>query len=163
MPTATARRHHGGFTLLELMIAAVIVALLAGIAIPSYRQYVLRTHRAMARATLVDIAAKLEVEALKNRRYPSDFDFYLRRGNGDSTLLGEDEFGIDRHGRLLADGVSDPASLYAIRLVATARTFELTATAQHDQAADTRCRVLVLTSAGMRRALPDNHPECWSR
>lgn len=163
VPTAANRRHAAGFTLLELMIAAAIVALLAGIAIPSYQQYVLRTQRAVARAALVDIAAKMEVEALKTRSYPTNFDFYLRRGSGDSALLGEVEIGIDRRGRFIAEGLSDPASIYSIRLTATARAFELVATAQHDQAADTRCSALVLTSTGMRSALPGNRPECWSR
>lgn len=163
MPSVVRRRRLAGFTLLELMAAVAIVVVLASLAIPGYRQYVLRAQRSVARAALVDIAAKLEVEALQHRRYPSNFDFYLRRGDGDSGLLGEVEIGLDRRGRFIAEGLSDPASIYSIRLNRTDRTFELRATAQHDQTADRRCQVLILNSTGLRSALPGNAPECWSR
>ena len=45
-----------GFGLLELMIALLVVAVLLGFAIPSYRQYVSRAHRAEAVRTLLAAA-----------------------------------------------------------------------------------------------------------
>ena len=49
-----------GFTLIELMIVIVIVAVLAAIAMPSYRQYVLRSHRTEATRTLLNVAVAQE-------------------------------------------------------------------------------------------------------
>lgn len=37
-------RKHAGITLIELMIAVAIVAILAGVAYPSYMQYVLTAY-----------------------------------------------------------------------------------------------------------------------
>ena len=58
-----------GFSLLELMIAVVIVGILATIAIPSYRDYVARGKRAAARAGLLEAAAFLERSFTTNGCY----------------------------------------------------------------------------------------------
>ena len=58
-----------GFTLIELMIVIVIVAVLAAIAMPSYRQYVLRTHRTEAKRSLLNVAVAQEKFYLQNNTY----------------------------------------------------------------------------------------------
>jgi type IV pilus assembly protein PilE len=49
-----------GFTLIELMIVVMIVAVLAAIAFPSYTHYMDRGKRAEGRAMLMDAASKME-------------------------------------------------------------------------------------------------------
>jgi type IV pilus assembly protein PilE len=63
------RRRAGGFTLIELMIAVVIIAILAAVALPNYRQYVIRGNRSAAQAQMMDIANREQQFLLMNRAY----------------------------------------------------------------------------------------------
>lgn len=49
-----------GFTLIELMIVVVIVAFLTTVALPTYRNFIVRTNRAEAVADLSELASWLE-------------------------------------------------------------------------------------------------------
>ncbi len=53
-------RREQGFSLIELMIAVVIIGILAGIAYPNYMEYLARGKRAEAKAALMDGAQRLE-------------------------------------------------------------------------------------------------------
>lgn len=53
-------RTQKGFTLLELMIVVVIVALLAAVAIPNYQSYMIKTRRATAAGCLLEMSQALE-------------------------------------------------------------------------------------------------------
>lgn len=153
------------------MIAVVIVGILAAIALPSYRSYVLRSNRALVRAMLVDIAAKMEVEALRTGSYPGNFDFYLTDTAG--SLLNEGGFFITSRGVIVGDSVDEgyERAIYEIELDtptpsapgAAVRSFTLTASAVHGQRDDVDCRMFSLSSAGLRSPQPTSSEDCWGR
>jgi len=64
-----------GFTLIELMVTVLIVAILAAIAVPSYRQYLIRAHRAAAKEAMMDIASRQQQFLLAHRSYADKSSF----------------------------------------------------------------------------------------
>ncbi len=68
----TSTRRNRGFTLIELMIVVMVIAVLAGIAYPSYKNHVLKGHRAAAQAFLMDAAQRQQQYFLDNRAFAPD-------------------------------------------------------------------------------------------
>ncbi len=118
-----------GFTLIELMIVVVIVGILASIALPSYQEYVRRSHRGAAQSEMMDIANREQQFLLANRAYADK-----------ATLEGS--------GYALPSAVAARYD-YAIAVdnAATPPTFTITLTPKGSQASD---GTLVLTSAGVK-------------
>lgn len=58
-----------GFTLIELMVVIAIVAILAAVALPSYRDYVTRGRIPQATSELASMRVKLEQYFQDNRKY----------------------------------------------------------------------------------------------
>ena len=63
-----------GLTLIELLIAIVIVGILAAVAIPTYTGYTQRGRRADAKTALEQLRASQEVFRAENGRYANDAD-----------------------------------------------------------------------------------------
>ncbi len=65
----TQRAKSAGFTLIELMITVAIIGILAAVALPSYKQYIVRANRSAAQAQMMDIANREQQFLLANRTY----------------------------------------------------------------------------------------------
>jgi type IV pilus assembly protein PilE len=125
-----------GFTLIELMIAVVVVGILASIAYPSYTQFVARGARADGLAGLMDAANRQEQYYLDNKKYTNDM---RKLGFAANPWVVENKF-------------------YSIKSVVVDDTdFTLTAEASSIQATrDPACKDITLNAVGNK--LPK---ECW--
>jgi type IV pilus assembly protein PilE len=56
-----------GITLIELVVVILIIGILASIAVPSYREYVMRGHRRAAQAAMMEIATQERQYFVANR------------------------------------------------------------------------------------------------
>ncbi len=132
------RKPYAGFTLIELMIVVVVIAILAAIAIPSYRQHVIKVKRTEAKVNLTDLAQKLQ------RCYTRSFSY--NDGGCVVTL----------------PPTSLPDGYYAITGEVEAQTFLLTATPQGSQADDTKCGNFTLDERGQQNISGSGDKnDCW--
>ena len=65
------KRSFTGFTLIEVMITVAVVAILAAVALPSYRDDIIRSRIVEAKTNLADMRTRLEQYFLDNRSYPT--------------------------------------------------------------------------------------------
>jgi type IV pilus assembly protein PilE len=128
-----------GFSLIELLIAIVVVGVLTSIALPAYTNQLRKSSRAEAQSFMTTAAGNQQQYLLNRRAYASSLD--------PSSL-----------GYL---GIAPPADLnnkYTFTLAAAdgpPPTFTLTATAIGAQASDV-CPTLFIDSAGNKTP-----PACW--
>lgn len=127
-----------GFTLVELMVVVAIVALLATIAYPAFRDQTLRAGRAEGRTALMELASRQEQYILDNRSYTTDLG-----------LLGMN--GATENGKYTVSVTAASASAFTAR-----------ATPQGGQAEDTDCLALTINSAGTRSATGPDGADCWN-
>lgn len=139
------KRTTNGFSLIELMIVVVIVAVLAAIAWPLYQNYVVRANRTAAAACTTEAAQFMERFHTLNMRYDQD------RGGAAVALPA-------------MECATALASAYTISIAASAtNTYTIRAAPQGVQATrDTDCGTLSVDSTGLRAVtgtLPTN--KCW--
>ena len=67
----TCKRNEG-FSLIELMITVVIIAILASLAYPSYQRYVVRANKAAAQEYVLEVSSLQHQFMMDNRGYASD-------------------------------------------------------------------------------------------
>lgn len=136
MRTAIGWKPQKGFTLIEVMIVAAIVAILAAVAFPSYQEHVRKSRRADCTTVMMSLANAME------RRYSlSTPASYLAVAPATQIPPG------------FATCPSNPGAagaFYNITMpVATATTFTIRAAPAGAQAGD-KCGTLTLTHAGVK-------------
>lgn len=102
-----------GFSLIELLVAVVIVGILAAIAMPSYRNYVVRGSRAAAQTELLEMASLQEKIYLNSNAYTASVT---------AAYNGTTAGGLGKTSGQTSD------SKYALSLSGVGQTFTLIAT-----------------------------------
>jgi type IV pilus assembly protein PilE len=148
-----------GFTLIELVVAMVIVGILAAIAIPAYSSYVAKSHRTDAKTALLDMASLEERFFSTNNSYsqtPSDLGYT----GAVPFPVGSGYYNITV---LTAVAATPPAGLTN----GTPATYTITASAVGNQATgDPSCATFTINSAGQQGATgtdPQAATDCWQQ
>lgn len=140
MTLAGIRARPRGFTLVELMVVVMIVAILSAIAIPSYTRHIARTNRSAAKACLSEAAQFME------RYYTTNLTY-----DGATLRLGcQTESKLDQRYTLAVSNLD-------------AKTYTVTATPVGAQASrDVRCGALSVDQDGKRGAEGvGGVADCW--
>jgi type IV pilus assembly protein PilE len=140
-----------GFTLIEMVIVVTLIAVLASIAIPSYRNYVVSAQRTIAKSALVELQARQEGYYVDRKRY--------------ATLLTRLAYPADP-AWLNAQGEPDSSeqddSIYQIVLEdVTVTGYTLSAIPVGAQADDSRCGTLTIVASGRKSASGSDGLDCW--
>lgn len=129
-----------GFTLIELMIAVAIVGILATVALPSYQEHVVRTHRSSAQNVLMDVANMQERFYLDRRAYAADL----------ATL-----------GASLPSEISDSYTLtMTVDNAASPPSYIISAAPKGSQASRDDCGTLTLNNKG-EKGYASGATRCW--
>jgi len=102
-----------GFTLIELMVVVLITGILSAIAIPNYRNYVIRGARSAAQTELLQLASVQEKIYLNSTIYAASIT---------NTYDGTSGGGLGHTSSTTSDGK------YTLSIVAPGQTYVITAT-----------------------------------
>lgn len=138
MPRRGSGARAAGFSLIELMIVVGVIAILAAIAYPNYRQYVINSRRAAAAACLQEKAQLME------RYYTTNL-----------TYVGATPGGCDPE--------INGFYTFSLNGTTTARAYTLQAAPVTGQQDDPKCGTLTINAQGDRTegGTATNATECW--
>ncbi len=144
-----------GLTMIELMVTISIIAILAGIAIPTYERYTRGSNRTAAKTTLERVRGLAESYFLNNKSYTNDL-----------TNLGfnANPLEIDKSGEEVAAGSSDAKYQIIINVPGVFCpncTYEVGAIPINTQLDDTDCMTLFINSTNQKGASGPKGLKCW--
>ncbi|HST28932.1 MAG TPA: type IV pilin protein [Rudaea sp.] len=136
-----------GFTLLELMIVVIVVAILAALAMYNYAKYGFRSRRVDGQSLLMNIAA-------------AEQRFYTNYNNYASSITSAPPTGLG-----LTSATSPPPGYYTatIAVAANGQSYTLTAAPVSGLAQEKdQCKKLTLTDTGVKNMTGDtSNGSCW--
>jgi type IV pilus assembly protein PilE len=153
MVTLRPRFSVRGYTLIELMIIVVIIAILAAVALPSYMTSVRKGRRADGLAALTNV--QLAQEKLR-----ASCPFYGQNLGGAANVCG-----ANAAGSTVKAAATSPDGWYAVTLSAASSTgYTVTATGNDDQAKDsaagTTCTLVLTVNAANPNGVK-TPADCW--
>jgi len=133
-----------GFTLIELLISVAVIGILASIALPSYQQYVLRSHRVEATAALNDIYLQ------QVAYFQENYHFALAEN---LTITSNEYYTI---AVVVSPTATDETSSTA---------FEITATTTSSQTSDYTCKKFTINQLNIQTSYNSDNTsstsDCW--
>lgn len=135
------RKQQLGFTLIELMITVVVVAILAAIAYPAYTEQIAKGRRAEAQATLLASQQWME------RFYSENYRYDQNTASPVATLVAD--LFVTRFSRSPASGAGAAMYNIAVSAPSPGNTFKITATRTGNMAQD-RCGDFTVDHLGRR-------------
>ena len=136
-----------GFTLIELMVVVIVIAILAAIAIPSYLNQTRKARRNAAKDILQQVA-------LLEERYRADNSGYLAAPSSASTNWRS-------LGAYPGSTYYDFAVTVAAATSVAPATFSIVATAKSAQVKDASCTTLTYAVDPTTGAITKTPPGCW--
>jgi type IV pilus assembly protein PilE len=140
------RQHQRGVTLMELLTVVAVLGIIAAIAVPSYRSYLVRAQRSEAKTLLLQVQTAQERFYLQANRYTDNLTDAMPAGLGLSPLSPNGCYS------LLVDAGADQT--YTARAIPTAAC---------GQDKDKDCTEFQINESGRRSVSGDGAVDnrCW--
>ena len=140
-----------GFTLIELMIVVVIVAILASIAVPAYTSSVRKSRRTEAKTAITDFAAREERLYATQNVYSTDPGALGYTAAGGSWPVSTGSY------------YQIQAPTTTLATATTPATFNVTVQPSpgSPQLQDSACATFTLNNTGVQGATGTNPTSCW--